>query len=95
VISRIKTIKYMHIKILLMVSYEFVSVESLKGELKEIANQKGLYEGLAVLETKFNGYTPIFNVITVKGSPTQFIREFAKEKGINLNEVLEKAFGDN
>ena len=77
-------------------SMNFALVKNLRGKALEIAKKKGIKSGLVVVKTEFVPGNPSIKqkieVIRVKGTPTKFIREYAKKNNIALDDALKKAY---
>lgn len=68
---------------------EFAYAENLKGNVKKIAEGNNITKGLVVIKTTIDS-PPQYEVVQVETSPTEFIRELAREENIDLNLALRR-----
>jgi len=73
---------------------KFVKVENLKGRAKQVANEQGFTEGLALLKISINS-VPEYEIELVKDDPLEALKGIGRDDGITpevLNNALKKAF---
>ena len=70
----------------------FVKIENLKGRAHEIAKDKGLTKGLALLKISVNS-VPEYEIEPIEGDPLDTLKELAAIDGITqekFNKLLEE-----
>lgn len=73
---------------------QFVKIENLKGRAKEVTNNQGLTQGLALMKVSIDSL-PSYQITPVQGDPLKALKNLASEDGISvdrLNRALQKAF---
>lgn len=72
----------------------FVRIENLRGRAKEVAEGKGLTEGLGILKVSIDS-RPEYEIEKVFGDPLEALKKIALEDGITpekLDNALKDAF---
>ena len=70
----------------------FAKIENLKGRAHEIAQSKGLKEGLVLVKVTLHP-VPKYDIQPITGDPLEAMKEIAASDGIS-QEKLNKAFGE-
>lgn len=66
---------------------KFALAENLTGKPKEVAEANGIKEGLVIVGVKYASPGE-WDVLEVKGSPTEFVNKLAKEEGLDLGKLF-------
>lgn len=72
---------------------EFWLASELYGDAKIAAEKSGIKDGIVAVKT-YVGSPPQFEVDSITGSPTEYLRDLATKEGLDLDTILVDAFGE-
>lgn len=66
---------------------KFALAENLKGDALKVATESGIIKGLVFVTVKY-GSKPEWKIRKVTTTPTEFLRQLAKEEGVELEKAI-------